>query len=272
VVPCTVLNKLPAGYAVDIGAARSAFVPRRHVALRPNITLGQRDVGQGWAELEEGSVLEAQVLSVSERGVNVSFARVQRSIAWQRVNTLATEDVTISATVLRMSDVGATLDVECLPAFLPWSHWQLEPSKRVQELIGSQLEVKILEADRVRARLVVSHRRVKIEEALSSLEPGGIVEGVVSNVKPFGGVIKLPSGVEGLLHVSQISQGYVRNVSDILNVGDPVCCIVLNVDAVDGSLSLSTKMLESRPGEMVVNTTAVYERTAAKQAEVAASS
>jgi len=139
-------------------------------------------------------------------------------------------------------------------------------------LIGSQLEVKILEADRVRARLVVSHRRVKIEEALSSLEPGGIVEGVVSNVKPFGGVIKLPSGVEGLLHVSQISQGYVRNVSDILNVGDPVCCIVLNVDAVDGSLSLSTKMLESRPGEMVVNTTAVYERTAAKQAEVAASS
>jgi len=174
--------------------------------------------------------------------------------------------------VLRMSEVGATLDVECLPAFLPWSHWQLAESERVPSLLGSSLEVKILEADRVRARLVVSHRRVKLEEALSSLEPGGIVEGVVSGVKPFGSMVKLPSGVEGLLHVSQISQGFVRNVSDVLTLGDPICCVVLNVDAIDGSLSLSTKILEAIPGEMVRNASAVYHRVVTRQVEATASS
>ena len=118
------------------------------------------------------------------------------------------------------------------------------------------------QADRVKRRLVVSNRRVKLEAATSELEPGRVVEGTVRLVKDYGAVVRLASGVEGLLHISQLSQVFVKNVSDCLQPGAAVRCVVIKVDADDGSISLSTKMLEGSPGEMLKNATAVYERAA----------
>lgn len=143
------------GYVVDVGASQPALVPATHVRLNPNASIGPSGInrGQSWGELPVGAVLEAQILGVPDECdlavnvscVNVSFARVQRNLAWQRVTQLSDLDVTIGAKVLRMNENGATLDVEGLPAFLPWSHWSLPEEERTWKLYGKMLPVKFLE-------------------------------------------------------------------------------------------------------------------------------
>ena len=264
VIPCTVLAKqVSGGYTVDVGAAQPAFLPKNEVALKPNQTVGRRDLGQGWAPLDPGMVFEASVMAVSADGVaNVSLARLHRDIAWKRAAQLAEEDVTLQATVLRMSSIGATLDVEQLPAFLPWSHWPLPEAERTEAWFGAPLPVKFLEVDRLRSRLVVSHRRHTLEKAIDDLglQPGAVVEGVVRKVSEVGATVRLAEGVNGLLHVSQLSQVYVRNVSAAVAPGDAISCVIINVDASEGAIGLSTKMLEATPGEMLSDAKGVHER------------
>jgi len=108
--------------------------------------------------------------------------------------------------------------------------------------------------------LALANRRVRIESATATLEPGSVVEGTVKAVRDYGAVVSLTNGLEGLLHVSQISQVFVKDVEAVFGEGDPVRCVVIKVDADDGSISLSTKMLEKRPGEMARDASAVFER------------
>lgn len=215
--------------------------------------------GQGWRQLEPGDVYEAQIIGVSGDDINVSLACAQRSVAWRRVKQIDEEDVAYNATVLRVSEAGATVAVERLPAFVPWSHWH-RPSGTPGELaslIGSELRVKFLEVDRQAGRLMASNRRVQLQERLAELSPGQVVSGTVKALKEYGAVVRLSDdGLDGLLHISQISQAFVSNVSAILSVGDSVRCVVIKVDARDGSVSLSTKRLEQRPGDMLRNQTA----------------
>ena len=259
VVTCVVLGKIKVenstrspGYSIDIGAEEPALVPRGQVALRPNATTNRDGrsfpfIRNGWAELPPGTVLEGQVMAVSDAGINVSLARRAAAVAWERTAQLAAEDMTVGATVLRLAEAGATLDIEGLPGFLPWSHWSLPASERSHELHGTKLPVKFLEVDRERRRLVVSNRRVKLDEALAKIEPGGLVGGKVKQVKDFGAIISLDDGFEGLLHVSQLSQLFVTSPADCLKVGDEVQCVVIKVDAEDGSISSRPRCSRTSP-------------------------
>jgi small subunit ribosomal protein S1 len=272
IVECVVLGKVEAqgqkrsvGYAVDIGMERPALVPRSQVALQPNRTLSRTQAGRtGWAELPVGTVVRGQISRVSPSGVNVSLARVQRDLAWERVTQLASEDFSLSAPVLHLNEAGATLDVEGLPAFLPWSHWAVPMEERSWKLIGTRLSVKFLEVNQLKARLVVSNRRVSLDGAMSELVPGTLVEGRVAQIKDYGAVVELESGIKGLLHVSQLSKAFVKDVKDCIDVGDRVCCIIIKVDENDGSVSLSTKRLEEKPGEMLRDAAAIFERASAR--------
>jgi small subunit ribosomal protein S1 len=203
------------------------------------------------------------VITVDASGVNVSLSRVQRRVAWQRASLAAAEDLTLEATILRYNDAGVTLDIEQLPGFMPWSHWLLDDEEKTPAIIGTRLPVKYLECDPVKRRLIVSHRRALLDQLTrkgGALEPGQVARGTVSKVMPYGVAVQLQEGVRALLHVSQMSQTYVRNVDDLFSLGDPVTCVVLKVDASDGSVALSTKLLEDKPGEMLRDAKAVFER------------
>ena len=99
---------------------------------------------------------------------------------------------------------------------------------------------------------------------MASLEPGIVVEGTVKKLLKTGAVIELDAGTRGLLHVSQISQAFVANVEDILSEGDRVCCVVIRLDPSDGSISLSTKMLEEKSGDMKNDAKAVFDAARAR--------
>lgn len=257
IVICTVLGPAPArGYFVDIGSPQPALLPAAEVCLMPNAT-GR---GQGWRKLEPGEVYEGQIIAAEADAINVSLARAQRSVAWKRVQQLADEDVSLNATVLRLSDAGATVAIERLAGFVPWSHWHLPggtPGVAPEEpeaLIGTELAVKFLEVEQQTNRLVASNRRVQLQQKIAELAPGQVVSGRVTAIKEYGAVVRLEEGgLDGLLHISQISQAYVRDVSAVFSVGDAVRCVVLKLDAVDGSVSLSTKRLEQRAGDMLRN-------------------
>ena len=87
-----------------------------------------------------------------------------------------------------------------------------------------------------------------------------LIDGTVTSVRDYGAVVHLADGLDGLLHISQISQLYVPDLSKVLKVGERMRCVVIKVDPRDGSLNLSTKMLESKPGEMIKDRTAVLQR------------
>lgn len=108
---------------------------------------------------------------------------------------------------------------------------------------------------------VLSRARHAVQQRLDELSPGRLVSGRVAKLVPFGAVVRLADGLEGLLHVSQVSRLYVQNVSEVLTRGEELTCVVLKVDLADGSLALSTKMLESRPGEMLDDRAALLARS-----------
>ena len=264
IVTCTVLGPAPGkGYFVDIGSKQPALLPAAEVCLLPNVTGSgsHSKVGQGWRQLEPGDIYEGQIIGVSGDDINVSLASAQRSVAWRRLKQLEDGDIAYNATVLRVSDAGATVEVERLAAFVPWSHWHLPGAAgsrpdAPEALIGTELRVKFLEVDRQAGRLMASNRRVQLQARLAELAPGQVVSGTVTAVKEYGAVVRLSEdGLDGLLHISQISQSFVPDISAIFSVGDSVRCVVIKVDAGDGSVSLSTKRLEQRAGDMLRNRT-----------------
>lgn len=251
------------GYDMEIGLPTPASLPRNEVALLPNCTEGKVP-GQGWVQLREGDAYEALVIGLAGSEVNVSLARAQRVIAWKRVEQHFQEDISYNAQVLSITDAGATVGIEQIPGFVPWSHWHLseEAWARRYELIGSRLRVKFLDCDQKRKRLVLSHRRYTLQRRQKDLAPGLIVSGNVSQVLPYGVVVRLQEGLDGLLHVSQVSNSFVQNVTEAFQLGEPLSAVVLKVDLKEGSISLSTKRLEKKPGEMITDRAAVMARTA----------
>ena len=272
----TIIERGERGYAMDIGAPEPAVLLGSEIVLQPNAS-----AGRGWEELRPGETYEARVVA-AEAGapVQVSMAAAQAAVAWERVEALAAEESIMPgypALVLRLEADGAIVDVEGLPAFLPWGHWDLGDAPRARtDLIGSRLRVGFLEVDAERGRLVVSHRTVQLQQKLQDYGPGQLLRGTVATVRAYGVVVRLDGGgadegggggLDALLHVSQISQAYVKDVAKVFAPGDAVTAVVIRVDPKDGVINLSTKMLEAKPGEMLRTKEACFARAAAAGGE-----
>ena len=87
-----------------------------------------------------------------------------------------------------------------------------------------------------------------------------MIDGKVASVRPYGAVVTIADGLDGLLHISQVSNVFVRDIFAVLAAGDQIRCVVLKVDPSDGSVNLSTKMLEERAGDLLKDAAAVFER------------
>jgi small subunit ribosomal protein S1 len=132
--------------------------------------------------------------------------------------------------------------------FIPRSH--LVERDNIESLIGQSLSVNFLEVDREREKLVLSQRMATQSNAFRDLQIGQLVEGKVSSIKPFGVFVDL-EGVSGLLHIKQVSQKYIDNLGKLFAPGQPLKALVVDLDEGRGRISLSTRVLENYPGEMV---------------------
>jgi len=251
VVSGTVFNLEPKGSLIDIGAKTAAFMPLQEASI--NRVEDLADV------LQPGDVREFFILSEeNEDGqLMLSIRRIEYQMAWERVRQLQKEDATIYSDVFATNRGGALVRVEGLRGFIPGSH--ISTRKPKEELVEEVLPLKFLEVDEERNRLVLSHRRALVERKMNRLEVGEVVVGSVRGIKPYGAFIDI-GGVSGLLHISEIRHEHIETSNAVLNVGDQLKVMIIDLDAERGRISLSTKALEPEPGDMLTDPQKVFDR------------
>ena len=230
------------GAYVDIGGKSSAFLPIEEAALRTVTDLSEV------VPLDE----ERDFLIIREQDadgqVTLSLRQLQIQQAWEDLIELQETGKVLQVRVSGANKGGVTVDVQGMRGFIPRSH--LVERDNIESLIGQSLSVNFLEVDREREKLVLPQRMATQSNAFRDLQIGQLVEGKVSSIKPFGVFVDL-EGVSGLLHIKQVSQKYIDNLGKLFAPGQPLKALVVDLDEGRGRISLSTRVLENYPGEMV---------------------
>jgi small subunit ribosomal protein S1 len=187
-----------------------------------------------------------------KKGYILSKRKADYLAAWEKIGGLGQEGGIIEGTITARVNGGFTVDIG-VSAFLPTSQVDIRPSSDADSYIGLKSKFKIIKLNQKRDNIVLSRRAILEDErasvrdvTLANLEEGQIVEGVVKNVTDYGAFVDL-GGVDGLLHVSDLSWGRVGKPSDILKPGQQVTAKVLKFDRTKGKISLGIKQTLSDP-------------------------
>ncbi len=244
------------GALVDIGGKSPAFLPVEEASVRQ-----VADVSTILPLQEEREFLI--VREQNEDGqVTISLRQLEYRKIWERLAELQDSNQSVQVRVTGMNKGGVTVDVLGLRGFIPRSH--LVERENLEALKGQTLTVTFLELDRDRNKIVLSNRLAARAQNFSQLEAGQLIEGKVTSLKPFGAFIEF-DGTTGLLHINQISQKFIPSLPALLEVGQPIKAMIVDLDEGRGRISLSTKVLENHPGEMVENLATVMEEAESRQ-------
>jgi len=253
VVKGTVVQYDKGGCIVDIGAKASAFLPLQESAL----IQGEGSSIENLINIDE----ERSFQIISEEDENgqllVSVRRIQYREAWEKVVASQTSDEAFDAECVSVNRGGAIFLVEGLRAFLPGSH--LTGRLPDEDLIGQVLPLKFLEVNEEDNKLVVSNRRAVVEAQMEDLSRGDVIDGIVKALKPYGAFVEV-GGMSGLLHISQISMDRINDLEKVLEPGQKIKCMIIDHDKVNGRIALSTKTLETEPGDMIRDPQRVYDQ------------
>src|SRR5579883_3056694 len=180
--------------------------------------------------------------------VTLSLKRLEIKQAWERLADIQDSSQSLQVRVTGVNKGGVTVDVQGLRGFIPRSH--LVEREDLDALKGTTLSASILELDQTRDKLVLSNRLATRSASFSQLEIGQLVDGKIASLKPFGAFVEF-DGATGLLHINQISNNYVQSLPDLFQVGQSIKAMIVDLDEGRGRISLSTKVLENFPGEMI---------------------
>src|SRR5215469_5968706 len=244
----TVLSVNAKEVIVDFGYKSEGLVP-----------IEQFQTPSGEITVKRGDVVDVMVDHAGpqpEGYVLLSHTRASRLRIWDQLDKAYTENLVISGHVLGRVKGGLAVDVG-IKAFMPGSQADPRPVHNLDSLIGQDIPVKIIKLNRRRGNVVVS-RKLAVEEEINArkgltlehLEEGAIVTGVVKNLTEYGAFIDL-GGIDGLLHVTDLSYGRVAHPSEVLRVGDEVTVKVLKFDKGKERVSLGMKQLGPDPWETV---------------------
>ncbi|MCP4624529.1 MAG: 30S ribosomal protein S1 [bacterium] len=204
-----------------------------------------------WDEEEERVVLS------KEKAANIKI--------WDAIKNSYDEDGTVEGVISNRVKGGFSVDIG-VQAFLPGSQADLRPIRNLDELVGKTFEFKILKYNRKRSNIVLSRRAILEKErenkrstTLSSIHEGMVVDGIVKNITDYGVFIDL-GGVDGLLHITDISWGRVKHPSELFSVGDPIKTKILSFDLEKERVSLGMKQLTVDPWSIASEKYAVNSR------------
>ncbi|HVO82084.1 MAG TPA: 30S ribosomal protein S1 [Terriglobales bacterium] len=240
----TVLKLTPTHVVVDIGAKSEGMLPLAEVLDhegKPRFQPGDEiDVMRDKGETEEGYI-------------NLSHQKAQRLRAWDEIEKAYNEKKPIRALVIDRIKGGLTVDIHGARAFLPGSQADLRPVRNLDALKGQPLEVAVIKLNKKRGNIVVSRKQVLEEEqntkrskTMEHLEEGATLTGVVKNLTEYGAFVDL-GGIDGLLHITDMSWGRLTHPRDLVNVGDQIQVKVLKFDKDKQRVSLGFKQLTPDP-------------------------
>lgn len=244
VVRGKVYNYESDGVYVDIGGKSLAYVPISEVSLQSK---------QDWSEvLPLNEELDFLIIREQNADGQVTLSRRQLEIkrVWDELTELQENDKSVQVRVKSVNKGGVTVDLRGLRGFIPRSH--LSQRQDLESLIGESLSVNFLEVDRERNKLVLSQREAVRAESFSQLELGQLVEGTVVAIKPFGVFVAFEN-MTGLLHIKQVSQNLIESLPALFHIGQLLKVMIAGLDEGKNRVSLSTKILENYPGEMLEN-------------------
>jgi small subunit ribosomal protein S1 len=240
----TVLKLTSTHVVVDIGAKSEGMLPLAEVLDhegKPKFQPGDEiDVMRDKGETEEGYI-------------NLSFQKAQKLRAWDEIEKAYSENQPIAATVVERTKGGVTVDILGARAFLPGSQIDLRPVRNLEGLKGQTFDVAIVKLNKKRGNIVASRKQLLEQEqnekrtkVLEHLQEGTILTGVVKNLTEYGAFVDL-GGIDGLLHITDMSWGRLTHPRDLVNVGDQIQVKVLKFDADKQRVSLGFKQLTPDP-------------------------
>ncbi|HEX7188881.1 MAG TPA: 30S ribosomal protein S1 [Actinomycetes bacterium] len=241
---------------LDIGYKTEGVIPSRELSIKhdvdPNEVVGV------------GDEVEALVLQKEDKEgrLILSKKRAQYERAWGTIEKIKEEDGVVTGTVIEVVKGGLILDIG-LRGFLPASLVEMRRVRDLQPYVGQQVEAKIIELDKNRNNVVLS-RRAWLEQTqsavrqnfLQTLQKGQVRSGVVSSIVNFGAFVDL-GGVDGLVHVSELSWKHIDHPSEVVEVGQEVTVEVLDVDMDRERVSLSLKATQEDPWQQFARTHAI---------------
>lgn len=248
---------------INIGFKSDGLVPVSEFRDLPNLKIGDQ------VEL----FIEEQENALGQLVLSRKKARMVR--AWTDIEDALTNDSVIEGLVKRRTKGGLIVDIYGVEAFLPGSQIDVKPIRDFDIYVGKKMEVKVVKINHTNDNVVVSHK-VLIEkdlekqkaEILNNLEKGQVLEGVIKNMTNFGVFIDL-GGVDGLLHITDISWGRINHPEEVLNLDDKVQVVVLDFDDDKKRISLGMKQLTSHPWDALSAELEVGSRVKGKIVNVA---
>ena len=238
---------------VDIGYKSEGVIPSNELSIRKNVDPHD--------EVELGEEVDALVLTKEDQDgrLIMSKKRARFEKAWRRIEAAAESGDPVEGTVIEVVKGGLIIDLG-VRGFLPASLVDIRRVPNLDEYMGTKIETKVIELNRSRNNVVLSRRAVLEEERkeqrqeiLDQLQPGMIVEGQISNIVDFGAFVDL-NGIDGLIHISELSWSHVNHPSEVINIGDTVQVKVLDIDRDRQRISLGLKQTQEDPWQRVVDT------------------
>jgi small subunit ribosomal protein S1 len=237
---------------VDIGYKSEGVIPSNELSIRKTVKPSE--------EVDLGEEVDALVLTKEDQEgrLILSKKRARFEKAWRKIEEAAETGKPVTGTVIEVVKGGLILDLG-VRGFLPASLVDIRRVQNLDEFMGQQLECKVIELNRSRNNVVLSRRAVLEEERkevreqiLGRLEPGQVVEGKISNIVDFGAFVDL-DGIDGLIHISELSWSHVNHPSEVVSIGDTVRVKVLDIDRERQRISLGLKQTQEDPWQRVLN-------------------
>lgn len=230
------------GAYVDIGGKSLAYIPIDEVSLQ---TSGD------WADvLPLKQEMDFLIIGDQDADGQVTLSRRQLEIkrSWEELAQIQESGKSVQVHVVAVNKGGVTVDLRGLRGFIPRSH--LSERNDLDSLIGQTLTVTFLEADQDRNKLVLSQRQASRTASFSQLQLGQLIEGKIVSIKPFGVFVDF-EGSTGLLHIKQVSQTFIESLPAVFQISQSLKAMIIDLDEGKGRISLSTRVLENYPGEML---------------------
>jgi small subunit ribosomal protein S1 len=237
---------------VDIGYKSEGVIPSNELSIRKSVDPSD--------EVQLGEEVDALVLTKEDQEgrLILSKKRARFEKAWRRIEAAAESGEPVEGTVIEVVKGGLILDLG-VRGFLPASLVDIRRVQNLDEFMGQKLECKVIELNRSRNNVVLSRRAVLEEERkevreqiLGRLEAGQVVEGKISNIVDFGAFVDL-EGIDGLIHISELSWSHVNHPSEVVSIGDTVRVKVLDIDKERQRISLGLKQTQEDPWQRVLN-------------------
>jgi small subunit ribosomal protein S1 len=237
---------------VDIGYKSEGVIPVSELSIRRSVNPAD--------EVSVGEEIDALVMQKedAEGRLILSKKRARFELAWKAIEAAAESGEAVNGRVIEVVKGGLILDLG-VRGFLPASLVDIRRVQDLEEFTGKELRCKVIELNRSRNNVVLSRRAVLEDERkemrqaiLDRLNPGDVVDGQISNIVDFGAFVDL-DGMDGLIHISELSWSHVNHPSEVLEIGQTVSVKVLDIDRDRQRISLGLKQTQSDPWQQVLD-------------------